>query len=74
MREVCTPIRVKRTGGKLFHIRPPAVVTIRERDAMRCGIKADNSGDTPTILNKGCQTHGVKKANLAQSYHLARNL
>jgi hypothetical protein len=65
---------VRPTGGKLFHGRPPAVVTMRERDAMRCGISVDNSGDTKTILNKEYQSYGVRRANLALSYRLARSL
>jgi len=68
------PICVKPTGGKLFHGRPPGVVTIRERDAMRCGISVDNSAGTPTILNKGCKSCGVRGPNLVQSYHLAHSL
>lgn len=61
------------TGGKLFHGRPPAVVTMRERDAMRCGITVANSVDLTTILNKECWSCAVRTANLAQSYHLARD-
>ena len=70
---VCHCISVKLTGGKLFHGRPPAVVTMRERDAMRCGINVDNSGYTTTILNDEFQSYGAGRADLGQSYHLARN-
>ena len=35
--------RAARTGGKLFHGRPPGVVTANVREAMRCGIREASS-------------------------------
>lgn len=35
--------RAARTGGKLFHGRPPGVVTAKVSEAMRCGMREASS-------------------------------